>query len=51
MEGYLRQEGSETVVEMAALNSFYKYQCYAYHDNANVQIFSMSVSYVQTGRC
>lgn len=51
MEGYLGREGSEVVVEMAALNSFYKYQCYAYHDNANVQMFSMSVSYVQTDWC
>lgn len=48
--GYLRQQGSGAVVEMATLNSFYKYQCYAYIDNANVQMFSMSASDVTTDR-
>lgn len=33
---------------MATLNSFYKYRCYAYNDNANVQMFSMSASDVPT---
>lgn len=35
----------------SSINGFYKYQRYAYHDNINVQTFSMSVSYVQTDWC
>lgn len=51
MEGYLREEGSEAVAEMAALNSFYKYQRYVCNDNGNVQMFSVSVSHVRTNQC